>query len=179
MTKSPAAKHSTLAACTLALFALGASPRPARAQAMPDWWPGTPERVAIRAQIEALSIEYYHRIDHGDAEHAADLFTPDAIFQPGGTERMVGRAAIRAYYVRRSKTIRTRHITTNLRLTYVDADHVEAVRAFTYYVGETAGNPGPYPAEPSVGEYRESLVRGADGMWRYALRVATPVFIRR
>lgn len=144
-----------------------------------DWWPGTAERIAIRTQIEALAVEYYYRIDHGDAEGAAELFTPDGRFQPGGSKPLVGRDAIRAYYAARSRTWVTRHITTNLRLTYVDADHVEAVRVFTHYLGDSADGPGPYPASPSVGEYHESLVRGADGQWRYARRVASAVFSRR
>lgn len=168
----------------IAMIALGVlAVMPAHAQrggaTMPDWWPGTPERVAIRAQIEALSTEYYYRIDHGDAESVAELFTPDGVFQPGGSPPLVGREAVRAYYARRSKTFITRHVSTNLRLTYVDARHVEAVRVFTHYLGDSAEGAGPYPAIPSVAEYRETLVRGDDGQWRYASRVAMAIFSRR
>jgi hypothetical protein len=146
------------------------------AAAMPDWWPGTPERLATRAQIEALSLEYYYRLDHGEADRVPELFTQDGTLQMSDDAPIVGRKAIEAFYAARSKTRRTRHVSTNLRLTYVDANHVEAVREITYYAGETANNRGPYPAEPAIAEYAEKLVRGEDGRWRYAWRKATPVF---
>lgn len=146
--------------------------------AAPGWRPDTPDRVAIRAQIEALSTEYYYRVDHDDAEGVVELFTPDAVMEIAG-QRLVGRDAIRDYYAKRSKSWVTRHITTNLRITYVDADHVEVVRTFTHYQGDRADGPGPYPANPSVAEYRERVERGTDGVWRYAHRASTALFSRR
>ena len=167
------------------LIALIAVPQPilaaqARqdASAMPGWWPGTPEQIAARAQIEALGAEYYYRIDHGEAESAADLFIPDGVFHPGGSPPLAGREAIRAYYAARSRTIVTRHVSTNLRLTYLDADHAEAVRVITHYLREGVDGSAASSANPSVMEYRESLVRGEDGLWRYASRVATALFSR-
>jgi hypothetical protein len=177
-------RERAIAGAALALLVM-ASPTATGAQtgepapALPDWYPGTPERIAIRAQIEALSTEYYYRLDHGEGQSVAELFTPEGVFRPGGSGPFVGREAIRDYYARRSKTWVTRHVSTNLRLVYVDADHVEAVRTFTYYMGDRAKSAGPYPAIPSVSEYRESVVRGADGVWRYALRVATGLFSAR
>jgi len=46
----------------------------------------------------------------------------------------------------------------------------------THYGGEPHGTPGTDPADPSVMEYRESVVRGADRKWRYTLRAATSLF---
>lgn len=169
----------SVAASLLALL-----PMPATTQAqtstaaLSSWSPDTPERLAIRAEIEALGTEYYYRIDHGDAPRAAELFTKDGILHIGA-DRIVGRDAVHAYYIARSKTRITRHVSTNLRLTYIDANHVEAVRDITYYHGDPAASPGPYPANPSVTEYRESLVRGDDHVWRYAARVASLIFPER
>jgi uncharacterized protein (TIGR02246 family) len=170
-----------LFAVALAVATFGSAPALAqggRTPPMPDWWPGSQARLLARAQIDALATEYYYRIDHGDAEGVAELFTPDAIFHPGGVAPIVGRDAIRTYYARRPRSWLTRHVTTNLRLAFIDDDHVEAVRIFTHYFGDTSKAPGPYPAYPSVAEYRESVVRGADGMWRYSSRVATALFAR-
>jgi len=177
-------KHSICGRAIVAiLLAFQAAPiLPARAQAdpaIPDWWPGTAERMAIRSQIEALTTEYYYRVDHGESERVAELFTPDCVFQPGGTERMIGREAVRAYYANRPKTWVTRHVSTNLRLRYVNPDRVEIIRLFTHYLGDTRDGPGPYPAVPSVAEYREVAVRGDDGQWRFESRVAIPLFARK
>lgn len=173
----------SIAAIVIALLVVATPAAATAAIAQSDretrWQPDTPEKVAIRAEIEALSIEYYYRIDHGEAERAADLFTDGGIFQPGGSKPIVGRGAIRAYYAQRPKTWVTRHVTTNLRLTYIDADHVEVVRVFTHYIGDSAQGPPPYPAMPSVGEYKELLVRGTDRRWRYASRIASAVFSRQ
>ena len=176
MTIVTATGRQRFAEIVIALFAFTA---PSAATAQTDWRPDTATKAAIRAEIEALSIEYYYRIDHGEAESVVDLFTEDGLFHPGGSKPIVGRPAIRAYYAARSKSWVTRHVTTNLRLTYIDADHVEAVRLFTHYMGDRADGAGPYPAIPSVGEYQESIVRGADGRWRYASRVASALFARR
>ena len=144
-----------------------------------DWWPATPDQLATRAQIEALSNEYYYRLDHGEAEGVVELFTPDGVLQMGDEAPVVGREALKAYYAARPKTRITRHVSTNLRLTYIDADHVEAVRDLTYYHAETTQGSGPYSAVPAVVEYRESVVRGSDGRWRYASRKVDPVFSER
>ena len=145
----------------------------------PDWWPATPEQLATRAQIDALSTEYYYRLDHGEGEGVVELFTPDGVLQMGDEAPVVGHEALMAYYAARPKTRIPRHVSTNLRLTYVDADHVEAVRDLTYYHADTADGPGPYFAIPAVVEYRESVVRGSDGRWRYASRKVTPLFTER
>lgn len=144
-----------------------------------DWWPETPDQRAIRVQIEALSTEYYYRLDHGEAEGVVELFTPDGVLQMGDEAPVAGHEALKAYYAARPKTRITRHVSTNLRLSYLDADHVEAIRELTYYHADTAAGPGPYFAIPAVVEYRESLVRGSDGRWRYASRKVVPVFGER
>ncbi len=63
--------------------ALILAPCPSALADIPDWSPVTPQRLAAKAQIEALEIEYYYRIDHGNAEAAADLYTADGFLQTG------------------------------------------------------------------------------------------------
>jgi hypothetical protein len=172
----PCSRRGTAVAAAFCTLLLPASAvRADTASAIPSWRPDTPERVAIRAQIEALSIEYYYRIDHGNSEDVIELFTPNAILEIGG-QKLTGREAIRRYYANRSRTWITRHVSTNLRITYIDADHVDVIRLFTYYHGDKAESAGPYPALPSVAEYHEIVERGPDGAWRYAFRASTPVF---
>lgn len=157
---------------TLAPLALAA----AIPVALPDWSPATPERLAAKAEIEALEIEYYYRVDHGPAESAADLYTPDGVLQTGTSPELHGREAIRAFYAQRNKSWVTRHITGNMRLRYIDATHVEVTRAYIYFRGDAASGPGPYPAVPAVAEYVELVVKGSDGQWRYASRIAKNIF---
>jgi len=143
------------------------------ARASADWSPTTIERMLIRAQVEALAIEYYYRVDHGNSEGVVELFTPDGFLQIADLPPVAGRDALREYYAARSKTRVTRHLTTNIRLAYIDADHVEMVRDITYFHGEGMDLP---PANPSITTYYESVVRGEDGQWRFAERVAKPRF---
>jgi len=132
------------------------------------------EQLRDRVAIEALCIEYFYLLDHGQAEKVADLFTDEGVLDLG--ERVFnGKQAIRDYYAARSKTRITRHVSTNLRLVFQGQDRVQGLRTFTYYGAEGPGTP---PAVPSVADYEEVFVRGADGRWRFASRKVTPVFSR-
>lgn len=159
-----------------AVPAVAAEEAQAVSAAMPDWWPGDAERVAIRAEVEALLHEYYYLIDHGEAESVQHMFTPDAVLRIVSREPLRGRAAIAEHYANRSKALVTRHVTSNLRVRHLGPDHVEALRVITYYRGLTTDGPGPYPATPAVVEYTEELVRGDDGRWRFTSRKSIPLF---
>jgi len=136
----------------------------------------TTEQLLIRVAIEALCIEYFYLIDHGQAEKIADLFTENGVQDYGDGRKFVGRDAIRKNFAARSKTIITRHITTNLRLVYESSNRVTGIRTFTHYSGEGAELP---PAIPSVAEYEEIFERGSDGQWRFAYRKAISIFSKK
>lgn len=133
----------------------------------------TNRQIRDRVAIEALGIEYFYLLDHGQAEKLADLFTEDGVQDQSDGKPKVGRQAIRDYYAARSKTQITRHVSTNLRLVFTARDRVEGTRTFTRYAGEGPATP---PAVPTVAEYQEVYVRGSDHRWRFALRKVTSLF---
>ena len=57
--------------------------------------------LRIRAEIEALCVEFWYRVDHQNGEGVADLFTEDGVYSVA-TGRNVGRAAIAESYVKRA-----------------------------------------------------------------------------
>jgi uncharacterized protein (TIGR02246 family) len=133
----------------------------------------TTEQLLTRVAIDALCVEYFYLLDHGQAEKLADLFTENGVQDFGGGKQLTGRDAIRKYYAARSKTTITRHVTTNLRLIYENSNRVSGIRTFTHYSGEGPGEP---PAIPSVAEYEEIFERGADGQWRFVYRKPISLF---
>jgi uncharacterized protein (TIGR02246 family) len=128
-----------------------------------------------RVAIEDLIATYLYRLDHGQANTLADLFTDDGVLDVGGLGPQKGRDAIKAYYAKRSTTRTTRHVSTNLYVVFDDASHARAVHTLTYYAAEGAP-PLPAAAPSGVADYAEKLTRGADGRWRFQHRKPTPIF---
>lgn len=131
------------------------------------------EQLMARISIEALCIEYFYLLDHGQSEKLAELFTDKGIQDNGDGKVYVGKEEIRKYYTARSSTRITRHVTTNLRLVFESNNRVRGTRTFTHY---GADSPEPHPAIPSVAEYEEVFERDSDGQWRFASRKVTPIF---
>lgn len=133
------------------------------------------EMLLSQIAIERLIAEYTYLLDHGATERLHEFFTEDGTLEVGSSGCIMGRDAIRAFYAKRSTTRTTRHLSSNLRLTFIDADHARGVRGLTYYAAE---GPPPHPASAPFGmsDYEEVFVRGADGAWRFAARKPTPIF---
>lgn len=132
-------------------------------------------RLLDRLAIEDLIATYLYRLDHGEAITLADLFTEDGVLDMAATAPLTGWDAIRAYYAKRSTTRTTRHVSTNLYIVFDDATHARAVHTVTYYAAE--GMPPLPPMAPAgVADYTETLVKGADGKWRFKQRKPTPIF---
>lgn len=131
-------------------------------------------RLLDRVALEDLLARYLYQLDHGQTANLADLFVQQGVLDVGSNGPITGREAIRAYYAARPTTRITRHVSTNLYLTFDDANHAHAVHTLTYYMGEGAG---PFAAAPAgVADYAEKFERGADGQWRFVYRKPTPVF---
>jgi uncharacterized protein (TIGR02246 family) len=136
---------------------------------------GRNAQLLERVAIEDLIATYLYRLDHGEAVTLAELFTEDGVLDVAATGPLTGKQAIRAYYARRSTTRTTRHVSTNLHIIFDDATHVRAVHTLTYYAAEGMP-PLPSMAPAGVADYAETLVKGADGKWRFKHRQPTPVF---
>lgn len=133
------------------------------------------QQLRDRAAIDALGIEFFYRLDHGLAETLPELFMPEGTQDSGaGAPPLQGREAIRDSYKKRSKTNVTRHVVTNLHITFEGPDRARVVRTLTFYSGSP---PGPLVAQPSVGDCEEVLVRGKDGRWLYESRKVIRIFV--
>ena len=65
---------------------------------------------ADTVEIEQLMYRYCHRLDRGSAHQVAELFTPDAVFDPayeGPGREVVGREAIEDWFARYHAASRT------------------------------------------------------------------------
>ena len=70
------------------------------------------------ADIEALTVEFWYRVDHQNGVGVADLFTEDGVYSVANGQS-AGRAAIAESYRQRSARgpRLSRHVQTNLRVT--------------------------------------------------------------
>jgi uncharacterized protein (TIGR02246 family) len=141
------------------------------------------ERVLAERACERLVVEYARRLDFGQADRVAELFTDDAVWEMPGRIRFEGRDELAAGIPSRlSGTARTtRHVCTNIAIDVLGRD--EAV-GFCYLVNYRYDWPdgaavAPAPsAEPKyIGEYTDRFVRTADG-WRIAHRRSVLAFSR-
>ena len=137
---------------------------------MPD------DRLNVRAELEALNVELWYRVDHQGGEGVAELFTEDGIYSvPGG--RNVGRAAIAESYLRRAARgpRLSRHVHSNLRVTIESADRARGVSVLTLWARDGEA-PMALVLPVSVSDVVDDYVRGEDGTWRIAHRHITAAF---
>ena len=124
--------------------------------------------------ILAVLHAYGHAIDYGDAERYVDLWTDDAAFDargrsPGDVTRVVrGREALADFGARFSRPPEGWHKHLVLEpLIVVEGDVASATSYFAVLREE-----GEQPILWVFGRYRDTLVRCADGRWRFSLRIA-------
>jgi uncharacterized protein (TIGR02246 family) len=134
----------------------------------------TPGHADDEEAIRALVVAYAERMDAGNFDGVADLFT-DGVFRSarGGTP-LVGRDAVRRQYdpvlLYEGGLPRTMHVLGNI-LVERDADGDTATAQCTFVVlgAATAGSLAPVLA----GRYHDRFER-VDGVWRFAERVVHP-----
>jgi uncharacterized protein (TIGR02246 family) len=126
----------------------------------------------VRAEIEALNIEFWYRVDHQNGEGVAELFTEGGIYSvPGG--RNVGRAAIAESYVQRAARGPrvSRHVHSNLRVTRESPTRARGLSVLTLWArdGEL---PQPLTLPVSVSDVHDVYVL-EDDAWRIEHRHIT------
>ena len=126
-----------------------------------------------RAILGALRA-YGHAIDYGDEERYRDLWTDDAAFDargrvPGDVTRVVrGREALADFAAHFSRPPEGWHKHLVIEpLIEVEGDVASATSYFAVLRDE-----GSQPILWVFGRYRDTLVRCADGRWRFSLRIA-------
>lgn len=139
----------------------------------------TPEQRAIETQILEMNlIDYWHEVDlHGGAG-VSRMFLEDGIFHAGPGEPLVGREAIERFYAWRiDRGARTsRHVVTNFRADFEDERHAVTYCVMLLYAADGAPI---LPSAPPIflGDSIDRCVKGEDGVWLYAERNFTPLFM--
>lgn len=136
----------------------------------------TDDMVLIRAQIDALNVEFWYRVDHHNGEGVADLFTEDGAYSvPGG--RHSGRAAIAESYVKRAARGPrvSRHVHSNLRLTVETPTLATGVSILTLWARDGEA-PLALTLPVSVSDVHDTYVKGDDDVWRIQHRHITAAF---
>lgn len=72
----------------------------------------SPESLSVVVTAEQTVIRMYHALDRSDYPSASRCFTPDGIWERGGSA-LNGQQQILASLSQRSKTLFTRHYVTN------------------------------------------------------------------
>jgi hypothetical protein len=131
----------------------------------------------IRAQIEALNVEFWYRVDYQNGVGVAELFCEDGVYSvPGG--RNAGRAALDASYVARAARGPrvSRHVHSNLRLTIETPALAHGVSILTLWARDGEA-PLALTLPVSVSDVHDTYVRGDDGEWRIQHRHITAAFV--
>lgn len=126
--------------------------------------------VTDRAAIEALIFTYAERLDAGDLAGVAALFHAATYRGAQGGEYR-GAAAVEAVLSSRVMLYdgipRTRHVTTNLVITFDPAEATASARSY-FTVFQAADG---LPLQPIVaGRYHDRFTRAAD-VWHFADRL--------
>jgi 3-phenylpropionate/cinnamic acid dioxygenase small subunit len=121
--------------------------------------------------IAELIYTYAERIDSGDFEGLADLFTCAEISTEGMDQVSRGRDEVLATYTNWTRrfpddgTPKTKHVMTNL---IVDVDEDAGTATSRSYFTVLQAVPGMLALQPIVaGRYRDRFER-VDGTWRFA-----------
>lgn len=140
----------------------------------PEW-----QHLLDLRDCEALIHAFCFFIDQGEAARTVELFTEDGVFDRRG-EALRGHAALAAAMARRSPTVTTRHVCSNIQLHAESPTRMTGVTYFQFFRRDSAA-PGPAPAPSAlleaVGEYHDVFEKTAQG-WRIAHRIAVPAFQR-
>ncbi len=127
-----------------------------------------------RAILDTLH-RYGQAADNGDAEVWAGLFTEDGVFSAADREgrplfREQGRPAL-VQWMRRFRAGETRLTKHVVLAPVIELDGERAtVTSYLTRLSENAEDPFGPPFVLLMGRYRDCMVKGADGKWRFAER---------
>lgn len=138
------------------------------------------QQRAVEAECLRLTTAFAVHLDNRRYDDVADLFTPDALYNPRGTPYR-GRGEIMGYLNSRPATRRSRHVIANQLVRVVDEQTAEGYCVLLYFVHEgalTDDVPAPLDGVELIGDYRDRFVL-TDAGWRIARRIGTVVFQRQ
>jgi uncharacterized protein (TIGR02246 family) len=128
------------------------------------------------ADIEALTVEFWYRVDHQNGVGVADLFTEDGVYSVANGQS-AGRAAIAESYVKRAARgpRLSRHVQTNLRVTFDSPALARGLSMLTLWADDGEA-PLDLKMPISVTDVIDEYVKESDGAWRIRHRHLGQVF---
>jgi uncharacterized protein (TIGR02246 family) len=116
------------------------------------------------------------KLDAGDLEGFASLFTPDAVVVRPGKEPLRGVEALLESYRARPAAHMTRHLVAGSVVDLRAPDEAHAVSQVLLWTAAADGAAGPYGrrahSRQVLGEFADTLRLCSDGAWRIAHRQA-------
>lgn len=135
------------------------------------------ERVLIWADLEKLTVDYWHEVDTNWGQRAHEFFVEDGIFQASNDTAFLGRKEIQNFYTwRQSRGARVaRHLISNFRVNIEDENHATTNWVLCLYAAD--GSP-ILPSLPPIliADSIDVCIRGDDGAWRYVSRTLKSLF---
>jgi ketosteroid isomerase-like protein len=129
------------------------------------------------AAIERLIVASATHNDRRDWAKLAGLYTPAAVLVRPNGEPVEGREAIEASYASRPTDRRTRHVCSNITVTFEPGDdrvRASATTSVLLFSWETSDSDElPSAVGPIIGDFTDEVERQPDGSWLIARRVAT------
>ena len=136
------------------------------------------ERAAEAAVLHQTLVDYWYEVDVNGGAGVEAMYLEDGIFHAGPDKPLVGRAAIAQFYAWRQDrgTRISRHVVTNFRAEFADERHATTYHVMLLYAAD--GQPILPSAPPIfIGDGIDRCIKGEDGIWRYAERNFTALFM--
>lgn len=134
------------------------------------------ELLALRHELEALTIDFWYDVDHHGGLNAAAFYVQDAVFETSIREYR-GRDAVDAFYARRRQrgARLSLHIVQNFRIEPLSDTQVRCVYVLSVHAAD--GEP-VLPSRPAimVAMADELVARQPDGAWLYQSRRLKALF---
>ena len=126
-------------------------------------------RAAQEQAIHALIVRVGWAIDHGDLVALESCLHPDVVFVRPDGQALQGPQAVRDAYAQRNPDRITRHLLSNVHLTWSSPDRVEAHTTVLLWTGSLSEDPTaagrPADAVQKLGDHRDVLAFDADRWW--------------
>jgi uncharacterized protein (TIGR02246 family) len=135
------------------------------------------DEAAARAAIEALTVEFWYRVDHVSGDGVADLFTEDGVYSVANGQNAGRDAIAESYRQRAARGPRlSRHVQTNLRVTFDSPTEARGLSILTLWADDGEA-PLDLRMPISVTDVEDQYVEEADGAWRIRHRHLRQVFV--
>lgn len=139
----------------------------------------TAEQMLAAFELEQMLYDFAYEIDLNGAKDVGRFYTEDGAFRTGGVN-VEGRAALQGFYDTRNENVKKyqkdgertgRHIFTNVRVVFDEADPDKATLTFTNtnFAGEGKAPVQGLGSPSAIADGLFECQRQADGHWLFTL----------